>query len=322
MNIYLTIKKQTNKMKTLKYIFLVAMVAILNSACSNDTATLSENYPKDNRVRINTFLSAPLTKAGEQAYQGKDLGLFLDYGEDPLTQINVRWVNNGISWDPTSLMLWKNAFTPVNIYAYAPYQQTQDSPSASPADQLKIKFDIPFDQTDGTDKADLVTFIAKGFVPNEGLDGMEAVPIVFKHALVKFRVNIVKGNEYTDQDSVESVTLKRTASTVMCDFGNGGSISVPDNANEQDIFMYSIDNNSYEAVFSPHNGQSPGEETLVVKMKNGATYSYVVPAGGLGFRYGCYHTMTLKVGKDKIQVAPSLSVAGWVSDSLAGGEAE
>ena len=308
-------------MKTLRYILVMSMIAALVSACSGDTESgeIKGNYPKDNVVRINTLLSAPLTKAGEQVFQGNTLGLFLDYdteeNNDSYTKNNVLWTNNNGMWASSVLMLWKNSTSPVNIYAYAPHIDNVTSPKS-------VTWSIPSDQTFGIASADLVWFAKKAFVPIYGLDGMESVQIIFKHALVKLNVNLVKGNEYTDNDKIASVVLKRTAGAVVCDLTESGGITIPADSYEQDITMHQLTDTSYEAVFYPFKGQQPNEEMLVVTMKSGAVYSYMVPSSGLDFQKGCAYTMTLKIGKDKISVAPPTTLNPWIITDAEGGEAE
>lgn len=308
-------------MKTLRYILVMSMVVAMFSACSSDSESgeIKGNYPKDNVVRINTLLSAPLTKAGEQTYRGNTLGLFLDYdtegNHDTYTKNNVLWTNNNGTWTSASLMLWKSSKTPVNIYAYAPYNDNIVSPEY-------VTWSIPSDQTSGIASADLVWFGKQAFVPIYGLDGMESVQIVFKHALVKLNVNLIKGNEYTDNDKIASVVLKRTAGTVVCDLTKSGDITIPAESYEQDITMHPLTNTSYEAVFYPYKGQQPNEEMLVVTMASGTVYSYVVPVAGLDFQKGCAYTMTLKIGKDKITIANPTTLNPWIITDEPGGEAE
>lgn len=305
-------------MRLLKYTTIFVLSAVALASCNKDEQT-EGNYPKDGAVRINTSIADPLTRTGNTTtYNGDNLALFLDYGAgDKYTASNILWNNNGGTWSSSTLMLWKNGTTPVNIYAYSPYRDGE-------ADATGVKFSIPADQTVGVEAADLVYDYVPNFIPQEGLDENSAINITLKHSLVKLTLNISKNNEFDGTNvTVESVLLRQTAGAVKLNLQQNGAVSVHGDAQAIDVMMHSLQGDSYEAIFFPYLGQEAGAKMITVNMSNGNSYSYTVPAEGINFEAGCAYTMNLKVGKDKLNLS-GVSIGSWEfeENELNGGEAE
>ncbi|HAZ74658.1 MAG TPA: hypothetical protein DCW53_05085, partial [Rikenellaceae bacterium] len=176
---------------------LAAFAALILASCEKDIDVTNENFPADGVVRIDANVSGLITKADlpYSGYTGSDLGLFIDYGDsDYYSKDNVRWVNNGGTWTPESQVLWKNAKSPVNIFAYAPHISGAD-------DHTSVEFSIPSNQVNGTFSADFLWYSMPGFVPADDLIDQK-LNITFSHVLVKLKVNLTFGNEFGDSHSV------------------------------------------------------------------------------------------------------------------------
>lgn len=233
-----------------------------------------------------------------------------------MTKSGVCWNNDNGTWTAVELMRWQDAKTKVGIYAYAPF-------NSAATDASKVSFEIPGDQTNGVDTADFVFDCQPEFTPSVGLDGTEAVPLTFKHALVKLTVNLSMRDQFQGSNvTIKGVTLKRSAGKVICDLKNAGAISIAADSHELDINMHSLSENSYEAIFYPYNGQQVGARMLEVTLDDDRVFFYEVPTGGISFQGGSSYTMTLYVGKDMIKMADDIDVNEWSENDITGGEAE
>ena len=292
-------------MKFTRYSILAAAIssALLLASCEKNIDSISENFPADGVVRIDASVSGLITKADlpYSGYTGSDLGLFIDYGAgDYYSKDNVRWVNNSGTWTPESQLLWKNAQSPVGIFAYAPHISGAD-------DYTGVEFSIPSNQVNGTFSADFLWCSMPGFVPADDLIDQK-LNITFSHVLVKLKVNLIFGNEFGDSHSVKDVILNGTSSKVRCDLANK-TITDLDQSSSNDISMCNTETGVYEAIFFPGKGQKSGARMLTVVMSDNKAYNVTLDSD-LELYSGYAYTMNVKVGKDKLE-AGSVSVFEW-----------
>ena len=282
---------------------VAAFAALILASCEKDIDSNNENFPADGVVRIDASVSGLMTKADlpSSEYTGSDLGLFIDYGDgDYYSKDNVRWVNNSGTWTPESQALWKNAKSPVGIYAYAPHISGAD-------DHTSVEFSIPSNQTGGTSSADFLWCSMPGFVPADKLVNQK-LNITFSHVLVKLKVNLTFGNEFGDSHSVKDVVLNGTSSKIKCDLA-GSTVSDLDQSSSNDISMCNTSDYVYEAIFFPGKGQKSGARMLTVVMSDSKAYNVTLDSG-LELNSGYAYTMNVKVGKDKTE-AGSVNVMEW-----------
>ena len=299
-----TIKMKTYMRFTRNSILVVAAsAALILASCEKNIDFTSENFPADGVVRIDASVSGQMTKADlpSSEYTGSDLGLFIDYGDgDYYSKDNVRWVNNSGTWTPESQALWKNAKSPVGIYAYAPHISGAD-------DHTSVEFSIPSNQTGGTSSADFLWCSMPGFVPADKLVNQK-LNITFSHVLVKLKVNLTFGNEFGDSHSVKDVILNGTSSKIRCNLANM-TVADLDQSSSNDISMCNTADNVYEAIFFPGKGQKSGARMLTVVMSDSKAYNVTLDSD-LELTSGYAYTMNVKVGKDKTE-AGSVNVIEW-----------
>lgn len=304
---------------------LALALAGCNKMVAPETVT---GFPEDGVVRIAATAGEPQTRADGREYDGSTLGLFIDYGSGTenarYTHSNVKWTNGTDGWTPEKQMLWKNSKASADIYAYAPYID-------GAADAKNLVFSIPADQSAGTTAADLVSWGQAGFAPNSEnqnfVDGK--IIISFSHRLVKMIFNFGMGNQFGSDVTVKEVVLLGTASKVLCDatIDRNPAVTASPDASSLDIILHKLDDLKYEAVFFPGKGQEKGAKMLKVTMSDGTALFYTVPGGGLvssGLMLGSAYTMTMRLGKDKVELAKDgITVGEWGnSGSLTGGEAD
>ena len=287
---------------------VAAFAALILASCEKNIDSNNENFPADGVVRIDASVSDLMTKADlpYSGYTGSDLGLFIDYGDgDYYSKDNVRWVNNSGTWTPESQALWKNAKSPVGIFAYAPHIIGAD-------DHTGVEFSIPSNQTGGTSSADFLWNSMPGFVPADGLVDQK-LNITFSHVLVKLKVNLTFGNEFGDSHSVKDVILNGTSSKIKCDLANR-TVADLDQSSSNDISMCNTGDYVYEAIFFPGKGQKSGARMLTVVMSDNKAYNVTLDSN-LELYGGYAYTMNVKVGKDRM-LAGNVNVIEWTEKEL------
>ena len=284
--------------------------ALLLASCEKNIDSISENFPEDGIVRIDASVEETVTKADlpYSGYTGRDLGLFIDYGDgDYYSKDNVRWVNNSGTWTPESQVLWKNAQSPVGIYAYAPHISGAD-------DHTGVEFSIPSNQVNGTSSADFLWYSVPGFVPADDLVNQK-LNITFSHVLVKLKVNLTFGNEFGDSHSVKDVILNGTSSKIRCDLANR-TVADLDQSSSNDISMCNTADYVYEAIFFPGKGQKSGARMLTVVMSDNKAYNVTLDSN-LELYCGYAYTMNVKVGKDRVNTGDVI-VIEWQTEKELG----
>lgn len=263
-------------------------------------------YPEDGVVRIS--IGAPVTKAegNAGAYSGSSLGLYVNYGNgDAYTKHNIQWTKDAASgeWTPAEQMLWKNPTATPTLWAYAPYSDSQLKPSNT-AEFGKLIFEIPADQSAGTDAADLVTWGQKDYVLNHNANANFSadgkVQINFSHALVKLTFDFTIRTQFAPGTTISKVTLHGTTSKVDCDIFNS-SVAATSDAISQDIVFHKVDGTHYEGIFFPGEGQTSGKKMLTVVMSDGTVLTYSSKSD-LTLESGKAYTMKMYLGRLAVEL--------------------
>lgn len=311
-------------MRNISLYIILALAAAALASCTKAPSPASGGFPEDGIVRISTTVSAletktPETRADAAPYSGSTLGLFLDYGNgEKYSQNNYLWENDGSNnWSAAAPMLWKDASTKLDVYAYAPYVAGEGSPS-------EVKFTIPLDQSEGLDAADLLWCPMQGFDPATGLTDKK-LNIEFKHALVKLTVNIILGTEFKGKDiSIREALFRGSVDKAAIFFRDKPSVvgvapSVSANAVSIKMHDCSADGKlACEVIFYPHSFD--GKEMLTFTLSDGKDYR-LTPASGFDdrFKLGNAYNMNVKVGNDKVEIV-NVAIADWDGSSNVGGE--
>ena len=264
-------------------------------------------YPEDGVVRIST--GAPVTKAEGDAgaYNGSSLGLYVNYGiGDAYTKDNIQWTKDAGSgeWTPAEQMLWKNPTATPTLWAYAPYSDSQLTPSDA-SDFGKLEFEIPAGQSAGIDAADLVTWGQENYVldhnSNDNFSADGKVQINFSHALVKLTFDFTIRTQFEPGTTISKVTLHGTTSKVGCDIFSS-SVAATLDATSQDIVFHEVDGTHYEGIFFPGDGQKAGKKMLTIVMSDGTELTYTVGTSGLSFESGKSYTMKMYLGRLAVEL--------------------
>ena len=324
--------KQYIRFTTLSVLAAGAMVAgILTSCSKDDTAALidgqNNNYPADGMVRISTTLgdAQVMSRAeGEgtpATYTGTNLSLSVDYGEgDKYTRPNILWNNTSGAWvqdltvdaDP---MLWKSSTTAAKIYAFAPHV------GDATTDLTAVPFSVQADQSaEGAILAsDLVGYQTDNFVPGSSLDKLNALNIAFTHRLSKLTVNLTYGNQYPEGE-LPAIKNLEVINTNLSATYNAQTLAVTASTAAGNIKAATVKTNSYEAILVPQT-VAASTKLVLVTLADGTKLSYTTPADQL-FEANKQYTLSLRIGKDKLEVG-SVTVDDWTTGTpITGGEVE
>ena len=272
-------------------------------------------------------------------YAGSTLGLFLDYGIDPIegnhpdTKLNYLWSNDGSNnWTTKGQMLWGKSSDKVGVYAYAPYLDGQEDASG-------VVFTIPTDQSEGLEAADLLWWYP-GIENNARTDVTAGsftdgrIDIAFRHALIKLTVNFELGTQFDGENiSIKEAWFHRSMDKVKIDFTGSGNNSIPyvgmsstTSSNATSIKMHNCSSEgklSCEVLFFPHS-LTKDLKLLTVTLSDGRDYILTLDKDlGLweratgGYVTGVAYEMAVTVGKTKLE-GGVITVSPWTDKGSLG----
>lgn len=307
-----------------KQIVWVATGLLATVACQNeDNLPAGNQYPADGLVRITTEVLPPATRAGGQytAYTGTTLGLSLDYGQGaPATATDIRWNRDATigTWSQdamTAPMQWRDATTPVSVYAYAPYEGgTLEAGGV-------LKFKVSNVQNyDGYLTSDLVTWTDAAFTPGTNLS-QQALPIRFEHRMARIDIEYILGGDYSVLNSEVGSTnaqLLEASPEVTYDMKDG-SLS----AGGDKVGIVGAKNGPLGTTFIIPPQTFPKDSKrmeIEITHKNSALVSLsYTPLADLVFESGIRYTLHLRVGKEKVTLA-EITASPWDDNGGAGYE--
>ena len=282
----------------------------------------------------------PATRAeGSTPYSGSTLGLFLDYGIDPIegnhpdTKLNYLWSNDGSNnWTTKGQMLWGKSSDKVGVYAYAPYLEGQKDASG-------VVFTIPTDQSEGLEAADLLWWYP-GIENNARTDVTAGsftdgrIDIAFRHALIKLTVNFELGTQFDGENiSIKEAWFHQSIDKVAINFTGSGNNSIPyvgmsstTSSNATSIKMHNCSSEgklSCEVLFFPHS-LTKDLKLLTVTLSDGRDYILTLDKDlGLweratgGYVTGVAYEMAVTVGKTKLE-GGVITVSPWTDKGSLG----
>lgn len=198
-------------MKAIKILTMAALATAVFASCSNDEDLAQSNYPMDNVVRIMTSVDGMNTRAsyGNSTDKLKSFGFCIkNANSEKYTYDNIKVSQEGSNWIPATQMFWQNSTTPVDILAYAPYQETTEDASGKVKvfGKTDYAFSVKEDQSNAEDySSDLIVFKQTGFTPGSELNTSKAVDVTFTHLLSQLNLTIELRDQF-NQDEKKPVT--------------------------------------------------------------------------------------------------------------------
>ena len=197
-------------MKAIKILTMAALATAVAS-CSNDEDLAQNNYPMDNVVRIMTSVDGMNTRAsyGGSTAKLSSFGFCINNaGSDKYTYDNIKVTQENGKWNPATQMLWQNSTTPVDILAYAPYQETTEDANGKVKvfGKTDYAFSVKEDQSNAEEySSDLIVYKKTGFKPESDLNTNQAVDVSFTHLLSQLNLTIELRDQF-NQDEKKPVT--------------------------------------------------------------------------------------------------------------------
>lgn len=198
-------------MKAIKILTMAALATAVFASCSNDEDLAQSNYPMDNVVRIMTSVDGMNTRAsyGNSTDKLKSFGFCIkNANSEKYTYDNIKVSQEGSNWIPATQMLWQNSTTPVDILAYAPYQETTEDANGKVKvfGKTDYAFSVKEDQSNAEDySSDLIVYKQTGFTPGSELNTSKAVDVTFTHLLSQLNLTIELRDQF-NQDEKKPVT--------------------------------------------------------------------------------------------------------------------
>lgn len=198
-------------MKAIKILTMAALATAVFASCSNDEDLAQSNYPMDNVVRIMTSVDGMNTRAsyGNSTDKLKSFGFCIkNANSEKYTYDNIKVSQEGSNWIPATQMLWQNSTTPVDILAYAPYQETTEDANGKVKvfGKTDYAFSVKEDQSNAEEySSDLIVYKQTGFTPGTNLNTNQAVNIAFTHLLSQLNLTIELRDQF-NQDEKKPVT--------------------------------------------------------------------------------------------------------------------
>ena len=324
-------------MKAIKILTMAALATAVFASCSNDEDLAQSNYPMDNVVRIMTSVDGMNTRAsyGNSTDKLKSFGFCIkNANSEKYTYDNIKVSQEGSNWIPATQIYWQNSTTPVDILAYAPYQETTEDANG------KVKvfgkpdyvFSVKADQSDAEDySSDLIVYKQTEFKPGSELNTSKAVDVTFTHLLSQLNLTIELRDQFNQDEekpvtsaTVTDVKVNGTIISSKVDF-SASPISVQvdgtkaaaaitpettgftsaENATAHAVFNYS-------AIVIPQT-VAAGNFSISFKV-NGTDYIWTGTANAL-FESGKKYELHLLVGKDVVQ-GDALSAKPWGEETI------
>lgn len=198
-------------MEKIKFLTMAALATAFFASCSNEDGLPQSNYPADNVVRITTSVDGMNTRAsyGGSTAKLSSFGFCINNaGSTKYTYDNIKVTQENGKWNPATQMLWQNSTTPVDILAYAPYQETTEDASGKVKvfGKTDYAFSVKADQSGANDySSDLIVYKQTGFTPGSELNTSKAVDVTFTHLLSQLNLTIELRDQF-NQDEKKPVT--------------------------------------------------------------------------------------------------------------------
>lgn len=286
----------------MKKIWLLAVGALIMTACSSDETIEQLGYVPDKGEIQLQFVHPHQTRATETAFENTDqIGVYVTAADEAL-QIGGNEVNNelftynGTSWTSKRKVYWNEGEH--NIYAYYPYNNKVN-------DVKDYSFELQADQStaEGFTKSDFL-WAGKTNVTASA----SAVQMQFAHKLSNVKVLLQKGENYTGDIPAETeVYIHSTVTKAVIDLSTGDAAK-DDYAGTGSIKALQKSATEYAAIVVPQNITT--RRPLVEVICNGVSY---LMEGKLSLKPGMRHTITVTLDKNPEQTKIDIGgeIVGW-----------
>ena len=311
-------------MEKIKLLTMAALATAVFASCSNEDGLPQSNYPADNVVRITTSVDGMNTRAsyGGSTAKLSSFGFCINNaGSTKYTYDNIKVTQENGKWNPATQMLWQNSTTPVDILAYAPFQETTEDASGKVKvfGKTDYAFSVKEDQSNAEEySSDLIVYKQTGFKPESDLNNNQAVDVSFTHLLSQLNLTIELRDQFNQDEkkpvteaTVTDVKVNGTIISSKVDFSASPiSVQVDDTQEATAITPETTEFKAagkttdhaafnYSAIVIPQT-VTAGNFSISFKV-DGTDYIWTSNSN-VNFVSGNKHQLSLLVGKDVVQV--------------------
>lgn len=200
-------------MKAIQFLGMTAFMAAMLTGCSNDSELAHSNFPADNIIRVTAGVNGAVTRAETQGTElNSNFSLTvinkapLNEGENSnkYTYGNRFFKKTGTEWICSTILLWQDADTKVDVAALAPAIDNTtfyDSYDFWDEKITTMEYSITADQKTQSVANDLLYYYKSDLVPKEALNASGKLDIQFNHAFSMIDINVTLGTEYSQQEN-------------------------------------------------------------------------------------------------------------------------
>lgn len=332
-------------MKAIQFLGMTAFMAAMLTGCSNDSELAHSNFPDDNIIRVTAGVNGAVTRAetlGTELNSNFSLTVInkapLNEGENSnkYTYGNRFFKKTGTEWICSTILLWQDADTKVDVAALAPAIDNTtfyDSYDFWDEKITTMEYSITADQKTQSVANDLLYYYKSDLVPKEALNASGKLDIQFNHAFSMIDINVTLGTEYSQQENpineviVGGSKLKATIDVANSE-GKGVAYASTTGENpETDIITTpgtftkaTTDEEKSKAAYSciliP---QTIEANKFKVTLKTSSkTYVWTSP-DAITLESGHRYTLELKMGKDVVTAQKgNISAGSWTEGTGSG----
>ena len=339
-------------MKAIQFLGMTAFMAAMFTGCSNDSELAHSNFPDDNIIRVTAGVNGAVTRAetlGTELNSNFSLTVInkapLKEGEhsNKYTYGNRIFKKTDSKWICSTILLWQDAETKVDVAALAPAIDDvtfRDSYDFWNEKITTMEYSITADQKTQSEANDLLYYYKSNLVPKNELNTDGKLDIQFNHAFSMIDINVTLGTEYSKKDNpiseviVGGSKLKATID-VTNSKGKGvayastpGETSTTGENPEADIITTpgtftkaTTDEEKSKAAYSciliP---QTIDANKFKVTLKTSSkTYVWTSPSA-ITLETGHRYTLNLTMGRDKLTAQKgNISAGSWTEGTDSGG---
>ena len=331
-------------MKAIQFLGMTAFMAAMLTGCSNDSELAHSNFPDDNIIRVTAGVNGAVTRA-ETETMGTELN-----NKFSLTVINKAPLKEGehsnkytygnrifkktdSEWICSTILLWQDAETKVDVAALAPAIDNttfRDSYDFWDEKITTMEYSITADQKTQSEANDLLYYYQSDLVPKDALNSSGKLDIQFNHAFSMIDIIVTLGTEYSNKDNpINKVIVGGSKLKATIDVTNSedkGVAYAREGENpETDIIttpgeftMATTDHSTakFSCILIP---QTIGANKFKVTLKTTSkTYVWTSP-DAITLQTGHKYTLELKMGKDKLTAQKGNISAGFWTEGTDSG---
>jgi len=290
-------------MRYLRIIILLLLVASCQQMDLTDIDRLDERYELNIQGVVGHGYQ---TRASDTGFESGDrMGVYIiDYDGETAGTIagskhrasNLLYTYDAekTAWNSQTVIYWKDAVTPVDVYGYYPAVDYIENPS-------EYRFEVDYRQDVIPSDGSMSAYEASDFLWAKCTKATPAggqIVLEYSHRMAGVKVNLVKGTGMDDSEwaaASKSVQVDNVMRTALIDLSTG--IPVPTGSADKSVLMCHQTDNEFRAVVVPQTVKAG--KTLLSFTIDGKTYTYSMDTD-MVYASGKLHDFTITINKQEL----------------------